>query len=124
MANTLIRIAVAQVWLYQGLWSKLLGHQARHAAIVARIPRINEANAHATLLAIGCLECLLAGWILSGRRAREAAFVQTAVLVMMNGGGLLWAGPIIPDPVGMILQNFSFILLAWVAAGELGPYAK
>ena len=37
----------------------------------------------------------------------------------MNAGGILWAGGAIPDAGGMLIQNFAFLTLAWVAAGEL-----
>jgi hypothetical protein len=33
----------------------------------------------------------------------------------MNAGGLIWAWRLIPDPPGMILQNFAFLMLIWVA---------
>jgi hypothetical protein len=36
----------------------------------------------------------------------------------MNGAALLWAGRLIADPAAMLLQNFAFLLLAWVAAEE------
>lgn len=37
----------------------------------------------------------------------------------MNTAGLFWARSLIADPVGMLLQNFVFLLLFWVAAGQL-----
>ena len=36
----------------------------------------------------------------------------------MNAGGLLWARRIIPDPGGMLVKNFAFLVLAWVAAAQ------
>ena len=36
----------------------------------------------------------------------------------MNSGGLLWARRIIPDPAGMIVKNFAFLVLAWVVAAQ------
>ena len=47
-----------------------------------------------------------------------AAAAQTALLVSMNSGGLLWARRIIPDPGGMIVKNFAFLVLAWVVAAQ------
>jgi hypothetical protein len=120
MNRTLIRGAVAAVWLYQGLWCKLLGGAGRHAEIVGSVPLLGAAAAHGLLLAIGAAECALAFWTLSGLRLRAAAVVQTLVLAAMNGGGLLWAGRLIADPAAMLLQNFAFLLLAWVAAEEPG----
>ena len=111
---------MAAVWLYQGLWCKLFGAAGRHAEIVGSVPGLGAAAAHGLLLAIGAGECALAVWMLSGIRLREAALAQTLMLAAMNGGGLLWAQRLIADPAAMLLQNFAFLLLAWVAAEEPG----
>jgi hypothetical protein len=120
MNRTLIRASVAAVWLYQGLWCKLLGGAWRHAEIVASVPVLGATAAHSLLLAIGAVECSFAVWMLSGFRLRAAAAAQTLMLAVMNAGGLLWAGRLIADPVAMLLQNFAFMLLAWVAAEQSG----
>jgi hypothetical protein len=39
----------------------------------------------------------------------------------MNAGGLLFARDQIPDPAGMVLLNFSFLVLVWWSATEGGP---
>jgi uncharacterized membrane protein YphA (DoxX/SURF4 family) len=119
----LTRAAIASVWLYQGLWCKLLGRMPHHQAIVGMVPFLDASQAHGVLIALGSLECVLAAWVLSGVFAREAALMQTFLLACMNVAGLLWASRIIPDPIGMLFQNFAFLLLAWVAAGRLRPYA-
>jgi uncharacterized membrane protein YphA (DoxX/SURF4 family) len=119
----LIRIAIALVWLYQGLWCKILGRMPRHEAVIGAAPFLNGARGHAALMALGFFECVLAVWVLSGGKPRAAALVETALLAGMNAGGILWARRIIPDPAGMLLQNFAFLVLAWVAAGEAGSYA-
>ena len=67
---------------------------------------------------LGVVECALAVWVLSGWQPLLAAAVQTALLVTMNGGGLLWARTIIPDPAGMVVKNFAFLVLAWVVAAQ------
>jgi len=120
MNRALIRAAVAAVWLYQGLWCKLLGGAGRHAEIVASLPLLGASAAHGLLLAIGAAECALAFWTLSGVNLRAAAAAQTLMLAAMNGGALLWAGHLISDPAAMLLQDFAFVLLAWVAAEEPG----
>jgi uncharacterized membrane protein YkgB len=109
----LIRLSIALVWLYQGLWCKVLGGVPRHQAIVSAVPFIGPAAGRVALIALGLVECTIAIWVLSGERMREAAIVQTALLATMNAGGLIWAWRLIPDPGGMILQNFAFLLLIW-----------
>ncbi len=117
------RAAIASVWLYQGLWCKLLGRTPHHQEIIGMVPFLNASLAHWALVALGSVECVLAVWVVSGIRAREAALVQIFLLVSMNAAGLFWAYRAIPDPVGMLFQNFVFLSLAWVAAGELRPHA-
>src|SRR2546427_10427812 len=112
----LIRVAIAMVWLYQGLWCKLLGREPHHAAVIGRVPFLNHVQAHAALLVLGALECALAIWVLCGRWAFGAALTQTVLLAIMNAGGVLWASTIIPDPVGMLFQNFAFLMLVWIVA--------
>jgi hypothetical protein len=124
VSRPLIRAALAAVWLYQGLWCKLLGGCERHAEIVASLSLLGATAAHCLLLAIGGAECALAIWILAGVQRRAAAAAQTLLLAAMNGGALLWAGRLIADPAAMLLQNFAFLLLAWVAAEEYGRSAQ
>jgi hypothetical protein len=118
----LIRLAIALVWFYQGLWCKLLGGVPRHQAVVAAVPFIGPAASRAVLVLLGLIECGIAGWVLSGRQLRNAAMAQTVLLVVMNAGGLIWSWRLLADPVGMILQNFVFVLLIWTAAAEVHPY--
>jgi uncharacterized membrane protein YphA (DoxX/SURF4 family) len=116
--NRLIRLAIALVWLYQGLWCKVLGGVPRHQAVIAAVPFIGSEAGHRTLLALGLLECGIGLWVLSGRWMRQVAIVQTALLAAMNAGGLIWAAHLIPDPAGMVLQNFTFLLLIWIATED------
>jgi len=118
----LIRISVALVWMYEGLWCKVLGHAPRHEAILNNLPILTRAEAHSVLLALGLLECGIAVWVISGWRPTHGALLQTALLVSMNAGGLIFAAPLVPDPAGMLLQNFTFLLLAWIAAADRRTY--
>jgi len=112
------RLAVALVWLYQGLWCKLLGRCPGHRAIVQAVPGLAGGAGTAVLLGLGTIETGLALWVLSGWRPRWAAAAQTLLLVGMNGGGLLWGRGHIADPGAMITQNLAFLTLAWVVAGR------
>ncbi|NNL25507.1 MAG: hypothetical protein HKP36_13765, partial [Myxococcales bacterium] len=37
-------------------------------------------------------------------------------LVSLNANGWIWSRHIIHDPRGMLVKNFAFLVLAWVAA--------
>ena len=112
----LIRISIALVWFYQGFWCKVCAGSQAHLAVISSVPFIGSGFGRIALIALGAAESCIAAWVLSGRRMQQAAVVQTVLLIAMNTGGLIWAWRLIPDPVGMILQNFAFLLLIWVAA--------
>jgi uncharacterized membrane protein YphA (DoxX/SURF4 family) len=109
------RTAVASVWLYEGLWCKLLAADAGQRAIVASAPAIGGAAGFA-LAAIGVAETALAGWVLSGRARRLAAVVQTALLVVFNAGGLLFGAGRISEPGRMLTANAALLAAAWLLA--------
>ncbi len=118
-----IRVPVALMWIYEGLWCKILGFAPRQAAVVGSVPFLSLISAHRVLIGIGLFECVIAIWILSGWQAVRAAIVQIALLVGMNGCGLLWARNFIPDPIGMVIQNLTFVTLILIATGEV-PIAR
>ena len=113
---TLARAAIALVWLYHGLWCKVLGRCPEQAAIVAAVPGLEAGLAVWAVRALGLGETALAAWVLSGRAPRLAALVQTVLLVLMNGGGLVWGRAHIADPGAMIVQNLAFLALVWLVA--------
>ncbi len=112
----LIRGAVAAVWLYEGLWCKLLRGQPHEFQVVEAVPYFGPQVGAAFLRALGVVEIALAVWVFWGAAPFSCALVQTLLLVALNGGGLLWARRIIHDPAGMIVKNFAFLVLVWVAA--------
>ncbi|HEV8113486.1 MAG TPA: DoxX-like family protein [Planctomycetota bacterium] len=112
------RLAVALVWLYQGLWCKLLLADPAQLDILRGVPWLGENHALFGLRAFGVFEVGLALWVLSGWRPFASALAQTALLVAMNGGGLLWSGEQIAHPGAMLTQNFVFLCLAWIVAGR------
>lgn len=116
--HKLIRLSIAMVWLYQGLWCKVLGGAPRQEAVISTVPFIGAGEVRLALITLGLVESGLAVWVLSGQRMRQAATVQTALLAAMNSCGLIWAWHLIPDPVGMIVQNFAFLVLVWIATED------
>ena len=115
----LMATAVAAVWFYEGLWNKLLGGQPHQIGIVDRVPLVGRI-ARWFLPALGVLECLIGIWILSGWQPYACALFQTALLIGMNTGGLLYARHLIHDPGGMVVKNSAFLVLAWVVAANAG----
>lgn len=114
----LIHIAVAAVWLYEGLWCKLLGGEPRQRQIAEAVPASGHQRGAFFLKALGVIECGLAVWVVSGIAPLLCAVTQTILLVTLNTCGLLWARQIIHDPAGMVIKNFAFLLLVWVSASH------
>jgi uncharacterized membrane protein YphA (DoxX/SURF4 family) len=117
----LARISIALVWFYQGLWCKVLSGSPRHLSIVSAVPLIGPSAGHVVLVALGFIECGLGVWVLTGRQRRNVAVVQTALLAGMNAAALVWCRQSLPDPLGMILQNFAFVVLIWTVT-EVPPH--
>jgi uncharacterized membrane protein YphA (DoxX/SURF4 family) len=113
----LLRAAVAGVWIYEGLWCKLLGRAANELRIVEAVPRYGPRFGRPFLLALGAVELAVGLWVLSGWAPGVCALVQTLLLVALNANGLLWSRHLIHDPAGMVFKNLAFLVLAWVNAG-------
>jgi DoxX-like family len=77
-----INIAIATVWMVNGLFCKVANLVPRHQLIVARI----LGAAHAPLLTriIGVLEVLMAVWVLSAIKPRWCAIAQMMLVAAMN----------------------------------------
>ena len=116
----LIRFAVAAVWLYEGLWCKLLDGEPRQVQVVESVPYFGPRVGVLFLKALGAGEVVLAAWALSGAAPVACAGAQTLLLVTLNVNGLLWARHIIHDPGGMVVKNFAFLVLVWVSASLPG----
>lgn len=116
----LVRIAVAAVWLYEGLWCKVLGREPHQVQVVEAVPTLGPLVGRHGLFVLGLVETALAGWVLSGVDPGLCAITQTVLLVTLNANGLVWARHIIHDPRGMVVKNVAFLLLAWVGAAMSG----
>lgn len=114
----LIQVAVAMVWLYEGLWCKLLGGSSHELEVVEAASLFNPSLAVLVLRALGAFECALAAWVLTGWRPQWAAVVQTVLLASLNAAGITWSRHLIPDPPGMLIKNFAFLVLVWVVAAQ------
>jgi hypothetical protein len=113
----LVRGAVAAVWFYEGLWCKLLGGDPNQLTVVQAVPRLGPTLGAVFLKALGIVEVAMGAWALSGIEPVYCAIAQTALLVTLNANGILWSRHLIHDPAGMVVKNFAFLVLAWMAAG-------
>jgi uncharacterized membrane protein YphA (DoxX/SURF4 family) len=121
----LLRISVAAVWMYEGLWCKLLGGVRSQLEVVTAVPRLGARFGATFIFLLGIVESLLALWVLAGCLPGTCAVVQTVLLVTLNINGLLWARHLIHDPPGMVVKNAAFLLLAWVVGtGPAGMGAR
>lgn len=111
-----LRLAVAAVWLYEGLWCKLLRGDPRQFDVVRAVPSLGPRFGVVFLLGLGVVEVAVAAWVLSGLWQVPCAIAQTALLVGLNANGLAWARHIIHDPAGMVVKNVAFLTLGWVTA--------
>jgi hypothetical protein len=116
----LIRGSIAAVWLYEGLWCKILGRAPSQADVVEAVPRLGPRFGLLFLKALGMVEFLLAVWVASGIAPGTCAIVQTVLLLTLNANGLLWARHIIHEPAGMIVKNIAFLVLVWIGGAIPG----
>ena len=116
----LIRVAVAAVWIYEGLWCKLLRGQPHELEVVEAVPYFGPRIGALFLQVLGGVEVTLGVWTLSAIAPLLCAVTQTLLLVTLNTSGLIWARHIIHDPGGMLVKNFAFLALVWVSAGLPG----
>jgi hypothetical protein len=113
----LVRFAVAIVWGYEGFWCKLMTRSTHEIEVISVMPFFGAGSFRLALKALGVLELALAIWALSGAFPIACAAIQTVLLLALNTNGLLFARNIIHEPLGMIVRNFSFLILVWLAAG-------
>lgn len=113
-----VRGVMALVWLYNGLWLKLVTRDPHHAQIVSSVfpdPTIGSL----ALTAIGCAETALALAILSGRASRVVNLGQVGLLLAMNGVGIAFSEEI-ARPAGLVISNLPLVACA-LALAVFGP---
>ena len=116
------RCVVASVWLYEGLWLKLIARAPHEMAVVRGVVGDASLAPSTLLLVIGAGETLLALGVLSGWFNRPLAWFQIGLLLAMNAGGILFGGNAIREPLGLLVHNAPF-LLCIALLGLHGPGA-
>lgn len=106
-----LTVLIGSVWVFHGLYSKILDGVPRHRLIVGRI--LGEGIADRATLAIGMLEILLGLWAFSGRYRRLCALVQTLAIAAMNTLEIYLAPDLLISALGMVALNLAFLSLIW-----------
>jgi hypothetical protein len=116
----IIRASVAAVWLYEGLWCKLLGRVHSQVQVVSAVPLLGPRFGLPFLKGLGVVEVGLAAWVVAGVAPGVCAIVETTLLIVLNANGLVWARRMIHEPAGMVVKNIAFLVLVWVCGAIPG----
>ena len=81
-SHLVARIVVGSVWVFHGLYSKILDGIPRHRLIIGKI--LGTANAGIATKTIGLLEMLLGLWAFTEWHPVGCAAVQSTAIVAMN----------------------------------------
>ena len=109
-----VRAFTAAVWIFHGLFSKLLSGIPRHERIVARV--LGSDHSHVVTLVVGACEIAMGFWILSRRASKTCAAVQTTALVTMNILEIAMARDLLLSPIGMVCANAILLGAGWFLA--------
>ncbi len=107
----LVAIFIGGVWIFHGLYSKILDGIPRHKLIVGRI--LGESFADVATVMIGVMEILLGCWVILGKHRKINASIQTLGLVSMNTLEIIIAKDLLISAAGMVALNLCFIALIW-----------
>jgi DoxX-like protein len=113
------QVVIGSVWIFHGLYSKILNGIPRHRLIVGKI--LGEEHAGFATRLIGTLEMLLGIWAWTGWQPVGCAAVQTAAIVAMNSLEIYLARDLLISAIGMVLLNVGFLSLVWLWAFVANP---
>ncbi len=105
------QIGIGSVWIFHGLYSKILNGIPRHRLIVGKI--LGTERAGIATKTIGLLELLLGVWVITNWQPVWCASVQTAALIVMNSLEIILACELLISSVGMVVLNLLFLSLVW-----------
>jgi len=80
--NRILNYLIAMIWLVNGLFCKVINSVPRHEQIVAKI--LGNDLARPITFTIGCLEIIMAIWIISRYQSRVNALIQISIIGTMN----------------------------------------
>lgn len=106
-----VQVVIGAVWIFHGLYSKVLRGIPRHRAIVARVLGERYADVATTLIGVG--EIVLGIWVWSAWQPVACATVQTCALVSMNVLEIRRAKDLLISAAGMLVLNAGFLTAVW-----------
>jgi DoxX-like family len=109
--HVVAQIFIGSVWLFHGIYSKILNGIPRHRLIVGKI--LGARNAEIATRVIGLFEMLLGLWVLTGWLPIGSAMVQTAAIIAMNTLEIVLARELLISALGMVILNLGFLTLVW-----------
>jgi len=109
--HLLAQSGIGSVWVFHGLYSKVLNGIPRHRLIVGKI--LGTQKAEIATKIIGLLELLLGAWVIAGWHPIWCASLQTAALVAMNSLEITLARELLISAIGMVALNLVFLGLVW-----------
>src|ERR1043166_6095433 len=111
MVEILCRVLIGSVWVFHGLYSKILNGIPRHRLIVCKVLG-NRIGGKATKT-IGLLEVLLGLWVFVGWQRIGCAVIHALTICGVNTFEILLAGDLLISAVGMVILNSGFLTVVW-----------
>ena len=102
------------VWVFHGLYSKILNGIPRHRLIVGKV--LGAKHAGFAVWFVGALEVLLGIWVFTDWHPIECAAVQTGAIIAMNTLEIILARELLISALGMVILNAGFLALVWLWA--------
>ena len=109
--HMLAQLVIGSVWIFHGLYSKILNGIPRHRLIVGKI--LGKERAQIATRIIGTLEFLLGVWAFTSWQPVWCASIQTTALVAMNSLEILLARELLISAIGMLILNLGFLSVVW-----------
>lgn len=111
---TILRYAVAAVWLVFGLGFKVFNLMPRHREIVARV--LGRSVAVPMTILIGFGEAAIGLWMASGQWLVACLVLQTVAIISMNVLELIKARDLLLSAPLMIGANLLLLATGWFIA--------
>jgi len=106
-----LTVLIGSVWIFHGLYSKLLSGIPRHRLIVERV--LGAEAGPAVTMAVGGLEVLMGLWVFTRKRRVACVVAQTLAITVMNSLEIILAKDLLIFAPGMVALNLVFLSLAW-----------